>query len=245
MKNIILTIAFLFSLLIPCKAQVPGFIGKRFIVSGGVLFSPALNPTYSNRYSYFPLLNDLSDALFEDAELLSIYGMNWTKTLGLDYAVSRNMTVGMSLQNSRSSQIVYSGFGGWAPKNFIRYVYANSIGTNCKFYNESKGALAPIGNFQKLGLSILSIRSYDSLDNIQKKLPTNNRLLTFTYGLGKTIIFQKNFTFTYGVDVTIMLSKNIFTTYKAFDMAKYYEAGFARTRSMQLFNSYATVGFIF
>ncbi len=248
MKNVLLIFSIFFFLFVPCKAQVPGFVGKKFIVSGGMMFFTAHNPTYSNREN-LSFFSSLSDATIGEKDFYPIYGMNWAKTLAVDYTIARNKTVGVSFQNMRTSDFAnverLNPFGGSYSAKLIRYVYGNSIGANIKFFNENKGALAPIGNFQKLGLSLLLARSYDTLDNIAKTAPTKNHFVTFTYGFGKTLIFQKVFTFTYGMDVTIMLDRNVGPLEGQTDTRRYSDAAFYRLRKMQLFNAYTSIGYIF
>ncbi|MDZ4758308.1 MAG: hypothetical protein SGJ10_09235 [Bacteroidota bacterium] len=220
-----------------CKgawAQVPGFIGKKFSASAGLMFFPAFNATYNNRENILPILGGE----------ISFFGMNWIKNLNLDYAKSRTTTVGLDYQNMRTSDFVVPSTSSSNHKA-IRYVHANSVGVNFKIFNEDKGALAPIGNFQKLGLNMLLTRSYDSLDNILKAYPTKNHFLTFTYGFGKRIILYKYFTFTYGVDMTIMLDQSFVTPIDGNDIRRYYDAGFVRTRSMKLINAHASIGYVF
>ncbi len=237
MKPHILTFSLLIFIIIPCKAQVPGFIGKRIVVSGGIMFCPAHHPTYNNRQES-RLISDFTTSFLEN---YSVYGINWTKALGIDCAISRSSTLGVNFQNMRSSAFIYDQNS----KINIRYVYGNSIGANIKFFNIGKGALAPIGNFQKIGLSLLLTRSYDSLDNILKTAPTKNHFYTFTYGFGKTVIIKKSFTFTYGMDITLMLDRNIGPLISRNDSRRYWDASFYRIRKMQFLNVYATVGYIF
>ncbi len=250
MKHLIFILSlFLVIVVNPCQAQVPGFIGKKFIVSGGLLFFPAHHPTYHNRENT-NFISKMIDAIVGEKDFFPIYGINYTKTLGLDYTVARNITLGMNYQNMRSSDFTTvektdSSGNSYYSKDIIRYVYGNSIGANIKFFNEGKGALAPIGNFQKLGLSILFTKSYDTLDNIAKLAPTKNHFLTFTYGFGRTVIFQKSFTFTYGVDMTLMFDRNMGGLIDQSDPRRYTDASFYRLRKMQFFNAYTSIGYIF
>lgn len=249
MKKYISVILLIFNFCSTSNAQVPGFIGKKFVVSGGVLFFPAHNCTYNNRQN-LRFSTGIADVIFGDANFFPIYGLNLTKTLTVDYTLSRNVTIGMSVQNMRSSDyisVANTDVNGhvYYTNDAIRYVYGNSIGANLKIFNENRGAIAPIGNFKKLGLSILLARSFDSLDNILKTTPTKNHFATFTYGFGKTTIFQKNFTFTYGMDFTIMLDTNIGSLDGHNDTRRYSDASFYRLRKMQFFNAYTTIGYIF
>lgn len=219
-----------------CEAQsgVPGFIGKRFSASAGLMFFPAFNPTYNNHAK---------------VSSLPIYGMNLIKHAQIDFAIKRTKTIGIDFQNMRTSdyKIRYYPISPYvnASARDVRYVYVNAIGINIKAFNESKGAIAPIGNYSKYGLNVMFVRSFDSLD-VNKEYATKNIFPTFTFGFGKCIIVHKYLTLNYGIDCTVMLdSKMITAYYRAEDNERYYDAGFVRTRSMKFINAHVTLGYVF
>ncbi len=222
------------------KAQnrVPGFIGKRFAASAGIMVSPAFNPTYNNHSEIFSITN-----------LIPVYGINLIKHAQIDYAISRTKTIGIDFQNLRTSDYIVryypiSTYNNIAVRD-VRNVFANSLGINLKVFDEDKGALAPIGNYKKYGFNIMFTRSYDSLDT-KEEYVTKNILPTFTYGFGKNIIIYKYFTLNYGVDFTVMLDSKMIIAYdRKKDSERYYDAGFVRTRSMKFINSHIAIGYVF
>lgn len=229
---------FIILILNPCKAQVPGFIGRKFVVSGGMMFSPAFYSTYKTHKN----TGDNSVIPF---------GVNLVKNVQVDYTISRENTIGLEYQNLRSCSFVLRDFyipstGKKTTVRDVRYVYMNSVGINIKKFNIEKGAIAPIGDYQKFAFNAVFCRSYDSLDNIEKLYPTKNKFLTFTYGIGSSRVLYKNITLNYGVDLTVMFDRRFFSFFpKKPNSVLYSDASFYRVKAVKVFNSFVSLGYVF
>ena len=141
---------YLFGISTNCSGQAPGYMGRKFLISGEVSFFNALfNPNHNM------------------SQGLNSFSFNVRSTTDLDYVVARNGTIGATFdvfatgmkyqwKNDDLSELLI-------PTVDDRFDHARiagyGYGINYKlFRNPSRGGIAPVGSYAKFDLMLLDVR---------------------------------------------------------------------------------------
>ena len=128
------------------KGQVPGYIGKRLAVFAEFGLSPAFNNSY-NILDYY------------DRSSVSNFGINFRPGIGLDFTVSKVVTLGVTFKHL-NTHIPMNYYSISLPENPELLEYASYFGDvdisanfgsfYFKLYPfQRKGSIAPIGKYHK------------------------------------------------------------------------------------------------
>ncbi|MFM1876278.1 MAG: hypothetical protein RL266_2015 [Bacteroidota bacterium] len=136
---------------VSCFGQAPGYMGKKFLITGEVSFLNALfNPNHNMN------------------EGLDQFSFNFRSTTDLDYVIARNGTIGATFD------VFYTGMKyDWdspqyeellVPNIDARFdhgrIFGYGYGINYKiFRNPSKGGIAPVGSYAKFDVMLLDVRT--------------------------------------------------------------------------------------
>jgi hypothetical protein len=172
------------------KAQTPGFLGKRYSVSVGGLFSIAALPASVNQ----------SPSL--------LYGLNKTFSLDLDYVLSRKWTIGLDYQRLPTAVDLTFDNNIAAIQNSFYQINANVYELNLSRYAVRSDFIAPVGRYINLGIRIIN---YNLIDKQGHFFDANTKMATgsfvgYSLSLGRRRVFFKNIITDAGVIVSLLSS---------------------------------------
>jgi len=138
-------------------AQVPGYLGKKFIISTGNSFSPSL-------------IDPASSKTFNGAGFFGIPSLNSTYIFTIDYAISRKFNLCLSV-NYLKTGVEYEGVYGNVLGSALYTgslstpIQLTSYGASIAFKVFSRGFVAPVGRYKKFdcGISFASGKYNNSM----------------------------------------------------------------------------------
>ncbi len=175
-------------------AQVPGYIGKKVHLQGGIKFFPA--------FGNFPV------NLVQPQQYYAVSGMNYRLELGMDFMISRKSSVGFNTHyyntaNYYNTVVVTQDNRAAIDGGAIGAVFKTHLGS----------WVAPLGSYYRLEAGALIYSVSD---------PGNNHLGTFpaTVGgtgyinnaLGRTHIFANRISLDYGAELGFVFPPYEYTT---------------------------------
>ena len=181
-----------------CSAQAPGYMGKKFLVTGEVSFLTALfNPNHNMNRG------------------LNNFSFNVRATTDVDYVIARNGTIGATFD------VFVTGMKyQWNTDQFSelmipdvesRFDHARisgyGYGINYKvFRNPSKGGIAPVGSYAKFDLMLLDVRLRPVDNDLSAAHPYSSRFFTpiVSITLGQQRIFWDFLILRSGIQVGIV-----------------------------------------
>lgn len=150
--------------------QAPGYMGRKFLITGDVSFFNALfNPNHNMNQG------------------LNTFSFNVRSTTDLDYVIARNGTIGLTF-DVFTTGMQYK----WQDQNYSDLLVPNidsrfdharlfgyGYGINYKvFQNPNKGGIAPVGNYAKFDLMLLDVRVRPVDDNTDQAHSFSQRFFT-------------------------------------------------------------------
>jgi len=157
-------------LTLPCFGQAPGYMGKKFLLTGEISFLNALfNPNHNMNHG------------------LNRFSFNFRSTTDLDYVVARNGTVGATFD------VFYTGMEyDWDTPDFDRLlvpgigpgfdharIFGYGYGINYKLYrNPDKAGIAPVGSYAKFDVMLLDVRVRPFDKQTDRPYPYADRFFT-------------------------------------------------------------------
>lgn len=186
MKKVVVILASLFLLsLSKGYSQAPGYMGKRFLVAGelGSIIKPfGALPNHNFSYQLFNF---------------SIRGI-----LDIDYITSRRGSVGFTLNWVNTAMSFNYDSTSYRTVDFETYfadhaqVKGLSYCINFKvFHGGSKGSIAPVGNYSKIGLGLIHYKTVPYVEDLEYLDKTKTeRFITplITYAYGKQRVLFNN-----------------------------------------------------
>ncbi|OFY84012.1 MAG: hypothetical protein A3F72_18500 [Bacteroidetes bacterium RIFCSPLOWO2_12_FULL_35_15] len=233
-------------------AQVPGYMGKRFVIGYENYFFPAFYGPGKNNANPGPSFSP---------------GFNTTHCLNIDYTVKQRMNVCFSLQHLRTG-IAYKGDDYAYPKeskysgNFSTpaQLTSNNIGFGFKVFR--RGNIAPVGKYQKFEILLFfekvkyennnfTTHEQNYYENVPITLGTGEytyRNFAITYSLGKQRIFFNKLVMDYGIRAAItpvVIPTGLYTVDNVRDMDDRFKVDSRfRIFRQQLFNFHIGLGFL-
>jgi hypothetical protein len=190
MKNFLYIYLFLLYPVL-ASAQVPGYQGKKFSVDGDVFFMSALfNPNQNLKNG----MTSFNARYHVNADYVITKDISFGATYGMFKTGLVNSYEGYDVQNGVTSKY----------KDYFK-LNSSAAGIYFKFFRSNKGAIAPSGSYQKLGVSLIMSRGlFHYTDDpyaivIQESYPLLYSAM-LTYGFGKQTIFCNRFVFKYGLE---------------------------------------------
>lgn len=189
-------------------SQVPGYMGKHFVVAYENYFFPAFYGPGKNYANPGPSFSP---------------GFNTTHCLNFDYTVKQRLNICFSLQHLRTG-IAYKreDMYSYYPANYTgnystpAQLSSTNIGIGIKLFR--RGSIAPVGKYQKFELLLffenvkynntkfsVDDRSYP-YDNVPTTYGSGNynyRNFALTYSLGKQHIYYDKFVVDFGIRAAI------------------------------------------
>lgn len=234
-------------------SQVPGYLGKRFVVGYENYFFPAFYGPGKNYANPGPSFSP---------------GFNSTHCLNIDYAVKQRMNVCFSLQHLRTG-IAYKrdGVQAYYPADYTGnystpiQLSSNNIGIGIKLFR--RGSIAPVGKYQKFELLLFfenvkydntqfsmenQIYPYGNIPTTYGSGKYNYRNFALTYSLGRQHIYFDKLVVDFGIRAAItpvVIPTGMFTV----DNVRGPEDRFKvdsrfRIFRQQLFNFHIGIGFL-
>jgi hypothetical protein len=192
---------FLLLFLILCslasRAQVAGYMGKRFIVFVDGNPTPAvLVENSNNNYAVAPLENQYSAGI-------SRFAFNFRPQLTFEYLAAPKMAVGVSYGLIRVG--VPRAIG--APGNTQLHdfdpdvIKGQSIGLHFKFYKlKHSSSIPPIGLYETLSVYLTKSNSYDTKKSSMKIFKNDFVYPAITYSIGGQTPLAKNLLLKSGIE---------------------------------------------
>lgn len=213
MKKIVVVCSILLSLVqLGASQDIKGYLGKRLSIYGDFRSFMRFNPGYKKE-------DDGSGIKF-----------NTKYVGGIDYVLGKCFSMSLEYETFKTgfeTQIPYidndySYYGGSNVQRSSVTLGAKvtGIGVVFNFFNSSKGALAPYGNYNILGIKTLSMSEVDSKDMLGQKFYTNHGQyvidpevkvtgLGFTYGFGRKWIYFDRLIFDIRLQMCIVTNKSL------------------------------------
>jgi hypothetical protein len=196
------------------SAQVPGYLGKRFILKADFFTTPALyRPTAANRGAF---LSNNSN-LYGSAQ--SSVAFNYRFGLEGSYVVSRTQSVSIAADYLKTGAILDRAFSKslspFASQSGFdsHYLFYNLTGITAdigyKSFKASKGSIAPMGKYLAYHLSATFVTGeildkktsyYSDVSRSHAKLGINPKFILPSFGVewGNNNIFFDKLVFNYG-----------------------------------------------
>lgn len=197
MKRIIILL-FLLSVSIAGFSQTPGYLGKRFLVAGEFGSMLKLFATANHNFN-------------EQALNFSIRGV-----VDVDYVTSRRGSIGFTLNMVNTATDFNYDSTSYRVVDFDTHYadYTQIKGLSyCinfkKFHGYSKGSIAPVGTYSKIGLGIIRYKAVPYVSEVEYLDKKNTeRYITplITYAYGKQRVFLNNFVFRTSVEIGLVPS---------------------------------------
>jgi predicted porin len=218
MKSIFFTLSVLFfgltsaAQMVTVKEKASGYLGKRLTIGVHMKASPSFQPQRAADYPRFISIN--KDMLFS-----------------LDYAVRNKRAIGISLGSARTSaDLVATSEGditiGNGKKLEVYQVNGNPdirnsyAGLDYSWFRTTKGAIAPVGAYFKLGLlvhrysidqSAISVLAKENYYDDLNTYELNEKEYSFMapevqLGVGKTRVLFSGLLLDYGLDLALLAS---------------------------------------
>jgi len=191
-KNLLFII---FSLIVGSVfSQVPGYVGKRFHLQGGVHF--------------FPQLGSVPVNIVQPRNTYAISGMNYRLVLGMDFVISRKSTIGLNghyFNTAGPLEGLYIDKYSSSPNPDIRYsIEGGAVGFVFKTHFGSW--VAPLGPYFKLEAGGIFNSVSDPANNYGGAfLPETYGSGYLTFGFGRTHIFANRLSLDYGFEMGTIL----------------------------------------
>ncbi len=188
-----LSILVLLLLTVTLKAQVPGYMGKKF--SAGYDFHFYFGGIDPDARIYDATYNLYQPSIF----------FNKFHEVHADYVLSKKYSVGLAYQFFKTGQFYAEsgnspGYGYYSASNYLN-MSCSSIMVNNKFFFYNNGtALAPIGNYGQIGVGVVTARSVAKVVGSDYSTIAINKFVThenvntpiIAFGLGnQSLLFDR------------------------------------------------------
>ncbi|MES2132943.1 MAG: hypothetical protein V4506_11365 [Bacteroidota bacterium] len=213
----------LIALFISCavRTQTPGYMGKRFALSYGFYFSPAIIGANAHGKTMVGRDNSKSES--------GTFAFNTQHQLGIEYVLKNHISVGFATTYYRTmyDNSYELGSGNIPSGNY------NITGINYalyfKFYR--KAAIAPYGKYFMIGVTLNTTKStYDRAymkPKIQSSIPFENdfgyttqkyKMPDLVIGWGKNRIIADRVLIDYGINLQLLGTLNALFGPESFDL---------------------------
>jgi len=184
MKNILIIILMLLPVI--SKAQVPGYQGKRFILSYNLDVAPNLT------YIYVNLSNPVPFQVFSNHHL------------NVEYVLWRRFSIGADVSFSQNNPAILDS-GNKA------HVTTSTFGLNFIFYPNHQNTIAPVGNYFKIRVFEGNANSSGLIINGNTNTWENDhtpiqKIYGFGIGFGNNLIVHNNIVLTASINMDLYLS---------------------------------------
>jgi hypothetical protein len=168
------------------QAQVPGYMGKRVHLQGGIKFFPSFGFPVNVQQAYpVPII---------------VPGMNYRLELGMDFMVSRKSSIGFNTHYYNTAFFTYSG----SAYDSRVSVEGGSIGA--VFKTHFGGWVAPLGFYYRLEAGAMINSTYDAANNFGGGYnPTTSGMAYINNAFGRTHIFANRVSLDYGAELGLVL----------------------------------------
>jgi hypothetical protein len=202
------------------SAQVPGYLGKRFILKADFFTTPSLyRPTAANQGAY------MGGNLYGDAE--NSLALNYRFGAEGSYAISRTQSISVAADYLKTGAILRNAFSkSLSPfasnGNFdYHYLFYNLTGMTAdigyKVFAPSRGSIAPMGKYISYHLAATFVTGeildkkttyYSDIIKTHAKLNINPKFIHPSIGIewGNNTIFFDKLVFNYGLRFNIPLN---------------------------------------
>lgn len=168
-------------------AQVPGYMGKKIHLQGGIKFFPSfIYPV--NVQQAFPVPT-------------VVPGMNYRLELGMDFMISRKSSIGFNTHYYNTATVAYSPYVPIKPNYDNRLgLEGGSIGA--VFKTHFGGWVAPLGFYYRLEAGAMIFSIYDPANNFGGTFPnTTSGTGYINNAIGRTHVFANRITLDYGFEL--------------------------------------------
>ena len=227
-------IIILFFAIFNSSAQVPGYLGKRFVVSVSLTAFPKIFYN-ENLVDYFGKKQGSYDNV-----------LNKQLGVSLGYIVSRFGIISLDYEHLS---------GGFQKYVYINYDYrfpftyqfsGNGYGIEYTKFDAEKGALAPLGNYTRYQFQNLIVQVSDSINLIKKISVSNINYPVFAMVFGRQAILFDNIYYDIGARVGLVLRHASYFAGKGdFELNTIEDRLSVRIRDQQLFNFFLRIGYLF
>ena len=248
---------------IVCQAQVPGFMGKRFMLWADINPTPALFVQNVNN----SVIGARDEGLLgEGSSVLEGLGagtqtdksnwlaMNVRPQVTAEYLFARRYSVGVSY-----SQIAVGTVHGYyegpppAANSGEQYTYLKDLdvlkgtatGIHLKMY--FGGMIAPMGSYQTLSVYLTKTNTYDNKKATAKQFRDDFSYPVVTYSLGRQFMVVKNLLIKTGVEIGWAFVPGNFLLEDRYDWTAQEYSGYSAHQSLAgsyLFNINVGVGYV-
>jgi hypothetical protein len=182
----ILSILLFCTLLAPISAQVPGYIGKRFLIQAGIHVFP--------QFSIFPV------NVVQPYSNYFISGINYRLELGTEFVISRKSSIGI---NGQYFCTAAAPLGGGYPYSNRYAIEGGSVGAVFKTYFGQW--IAPVGPYFKAEGGAIFYSVSDPQNNYGGSFPSQTIYNGYVgFGFGRTHIFANRISLDYGGEIAFV-----------------------------------------
>ncbi len=167
------------------NAQVPGYMGKKIHLQGGIKFFPSFIFPVNVQQAYpIPTI---------------VPGMNYRLELGMDFMISRKSSIGFNTHYYNTATEIYSGY---TPTNVDNRISIEGGSIGFVFKTHFGGWVAPLGFYYRLEAGAMIFSIYDPANNFGGAIPpTTSGTGYINNAFGRTHIFANRISLDYGIEL--------------------------------------------
>ncbi len=182
MQKTIITILITLIFGLNCYSQVPGYMGHRFSVEGGVNILPSfVNAARRYNDSYNDSYNDFDKTYYSSSnnqpKRYSNFSMNFSKSLSINYSIRKGIDANFRINYSkgnyklknRSNINNYDNINNTSNKilSELKLRTYHSLDYNLNFKLYLKNYIAPVGNYFLVGIGMIDVMSTTKINYTQ------------------------------------------------------------------------------